>query len=259
MKKVSLLVWIGLSLNLVLVLGSWFFTVDYQEFYDELGYRDRMSLDALAVLRYYFSVSLVLQILSVIFIDKTNKFLFVLVIISCIGMLPLSIVFFVGYRLTYNDYIYRSLKKFSLNETGKLNKYLNFVTAPHFMSGVFLTAMSVYMFSNNIPLDMYVFTLGVFQITNGIRLGNRPVIALMGDNLVFTPALMSNTYIISIEHVDLVESKKGQFKIKLNLEGLEKEITFQKNMMKNNKDSDDLEQILAKIEKNNGEKQHIFL
>lgn len=33
---------------------------------------------------------------------------------------------------------------------------------------------------------------------------------------------MSNTYIISIEHVDLVESKKGKFKIKLNLEGLEK-------------------------------------
>lgn len=90
-------------------------------------------------------------------------------------------------------------------------------------------------------------------------LGPRPVIALMGDNLVFTPALMSNTYIISIEHVDLVESKKGKFKIKLNLEGLEKKITFQKNIMENDKDSSALEKILAKIEKNNGEKQHIFL
>ncbi len=70
---------------------------------------------------------------------------------------------------------------------------------------------------------------------------------------------MSNTYIISIEHVDLVESKKGKFKIKLNLEGLEKKITFQKNIMENDKDSSALEKILAKIEKNNGEKQHIFL
>lgn len=81
------------------------------------------------------------------------------------------------------------------------------------------------------PMSMLIIVVGVLNMINGIRLGPRPVIALMGDNLVFTPALMSNTYIISIEHVDLVESKKGKFKIKLNLEGLEKKITFQKNIM----------------------------
>ncbi len=259
MKSVNLLVWIGLSLNLVLVLASWFFTVDYQELYGELGYRDRMLLDAIAVLRYYFAVSLVLQILSVIFLDKANKLSFGLAIISCLGMLPLSIVFLIGYLFTYNDYVYRGLKTFSLNETGKLDTYLNFATVRYFMLGAFATVAGVFMFFTDMPMSMLIIVVGVLNMINGIRLGPRPVIALMGDNLVFTPALMSNTYIISIEHVDLVESKKGKFKIKLNLEGLEKKITFQKNIMENDKDSSALEKILAKIEKNNGEKQHIFL
>lgn len=157
--------------------------------------------------------------------------------------------FLIGYLFTYNDYVYRGLKTFSLNETGKLDTYLNFATVRYFMLGAFATVAGVFMFFTDMPMSMLIIVVGVLNMINGIRLGPRPVIALMGDNLVFTPALMSNTYIISIEHVDLVESKKGKFKIKLNLEGLEKKITFQKNIMENDKDSSALEKILAKIEK----------
>lgn len=62
-------------------------------------------------------------------------------------MLPLSIVFLIGYLFTYNDYVYRGLKTFSLNETGKLDTYLNFATVRYFMLGAFATVAGVLCFS----------------------------------------------------------------------------------------------------------------
>lgn len=98
MEKISKLAWTGLAINIILA-------AIIQLYLSQNGalssYEELLLEDFIKIVLIIFAISIPMQVISLLLLSKAPKTGRVLAFIATVLMLPLSMIFFIGYLFSY--------------------------------------------------------------------------------------------------------------------------------------------------------------
>lgn len=249
MKKFSVLIWIGLVINILMLTAAWYFSSEAKEFYDELSYSDRNFIDVVSILAILFFISIVVQVVSLLLLSRMPKTGLTLAILSSIVMLPFSIIFMAGYSFSYEKHRNKSLIILSRHDAPTLDVQLNFDFGRMAMLGLVYLIAGAVIALLGMGTGWLVTVLGVFSLCNAFRMKNYVMIGLLQDKLAITPNQFSETYLVPLSDVTLIKENKSLFKLHIKSASVDRKCTFRKSLIKQDNYQITLEDILSKIAK----------
>lgn len=247
MKKTNILIWVGLIVNFFMLGASWYFYSIYpkgSDMYYTLSFDERSIADASVFFLKPFCISIILQVISIFILASFPKVGVAFAVIGSIIMLPLSLIFLVGYFRSYSSRIFEKLTPYN-NASPKLS--LTFKTSQFYMVGILFIILGVIALFMGLPIGGVFFILGIFYLTNAIRLKNKPLIGIEEDNLILTPSLYSKTYSFPLKSVSLIKDNHRMFKLHINFSGIDKKCSYNKNVIQEGNYSKKLESIFSQI------------
>lgn len=244
MKKITLLTWVGLIVNLLTCGVLWFnFVADTDPGVD-FGSTAIWFFSAMA-----FSIALIFQAIALLLLPYSPKWGRVCAIIGVIVTVPIGLLFLIGYLSSYEKITNASFTSYSPEvespnvDDVNTSILLKFKTSQMFLSGVLVIAIGVVILVLGVGTGGILVGAGILALVNAFRLKGRVIIGLTGDKLIVTPGIYSETYTLPLKDVTIVKSKRGYIKFRMKNAGEEKVFTLRKNII----DSDDVNGSLSKI------------
>lgn len=247
--KISKVVRIGLVVNILWFSVVWYSTVMAQDVYDQLSYSERQLFEVISFLIVPFAISLTVQIISLPVLFKMPKLGLTLAIISSFLMLPVSMIFVVGYLFSYEKRRNKGLTPYIAKEGNRPDGELNFDTSKFALLGVMFIVVGLVVGFIGVSVGWIVACSGVVALSNSFRLKKHVMIGLLRDKLIITPALYAETYLVELSDVTLFKEDKKLFKVQINSAGVNRKCTVRKNMIKEENPESVLEGILSKLAK----------
>lgn len=244
MKKVNILVWLGLAANILALCLMWFVLLSTKDIYDELSYSERDVVDILSIMAVPFSVAIFIQLLSLLVLFKSPKIGLALAIIGSVIALPLSMIFAIGYLFCYEQYRNKSLDV--LNRQS-IDIGLNFKSSHFAFNGLIFITIGLFVGFIGTATGWLVVGAGIVSLCNSFRLRNRILIGVSQDKLIITPALYSDTYLVPLNDVSLIKENKRLFKLRIKSSGVDRICTFRKGMIDGSQSQITLNDILSKL------------
>lgn len=255
MKYLSVTLWFGLFLNVLFVLLIWQFSAlfpTHSEMYGTgLSYAERETIRILSTLLQPFSITIIIQMFSVLILFKFPKLGLILSILSAIIMLPLSFVFIVGYLYSYENRVNRALTPY--NNTQAPDIRILFRTNQIKAMSAFMVVAGIICLFIGVNLGGLLLIVGFVHLCNGVRLNNKFIIGLYNDNLILTPNAYANTYLIPLNAVSVIENGFSSLELSVSMPELNKKFTVKKDLLAGEDSSQVLEKIVANIPKSNVE------
>ncbi|PVZ82486.1 hypothetical protein C9426_29595 [Serratia sp. S1B] len=251
MNKFAKSVWLGLILNIVFLAIAWFIATSLP--YGRLDHSMRDLVEMMSILVIPLGIAVVIQIISLILLFKLPKFGLVLASISSLIMLPISMLFFIGYSFSYEKQVNSALTPFNQNDRNKLVNELNFKTSSFLVRGIVLVVIGV-IFSLILPSKAPGFLLisvGILLLYQAVRLKNRIMMGLLhdNDNLVITLTQFSDTYLVPLCDVTLIKENKQIVKLHIKSAGIDRKCTLAKGWIEEENYQVALDDILTKLVK----------
>lgn len=238
--KISKLVWAGLAINIavatviVLYLSQNGLVKSYEE---------ELLDEFISILLIIFAISIPMQVISLLLLSKAPKTGRVLAFIATVMMLPLSMIFFIGYLFSYEWRYNRGLTLFNASAYPPLDVSLGFNVKQFSLSGILCIVLGIVIALLGINVGWVVVVAGVVALINSFRLENRIMIGVSQDNLIITPALYAETFIMPISDVTLIQDKPQSFKLKIKSGGVDRTCTI----LKRKHQQADFGKVIAKI------------
>lgn len=252
--KISKVVWVGLIVNILWFSVVWYSTVSAQDVFDQLNYAERQLFEVLSFLLIPFAISVAVQIISLPVLFKLPKLGLTLAIISSILMLPVSMIFFIGYMFSYEKRRNNGLRPYIASESNRPDNALNFDTSKFAMQGLMFAIIGVVIGFIGVSVGWIVACSGMVALLNSFRLKKHVMIGVLQDQLIITPALYAGTYLVPLSDVTLIKEDKKLFKVQINSAGVNRQCTVRKNMIAQENYQLALDAMLAKLAKlENGE------
>ncbi|EMH4161602.1 hypothetical protein RJ498_000815 [Pluralibacter gergoviae] len=246
MKKIAPLTWVGLIVNLLVCGIMWFnFTAGTEPGFDYRS-NDIWFYSAMA-----FSVGLVLQIIALLLLSHSPKWGRVCAIIGVIIMVPIGLIFLMGYMSSYERSTTTGFTTYSQEaasadtDVEDVNTVilLKFKTSQMFLSGMLMLVIGAVILVMGTGTGGILVGVGILALINGSRLKDRVIIGIKDNMLVVTPGIYSETCILPLKDVTVVKLHKGYIKLRLKTAEQEKTFKLHKNII----DSDDVDGALDKI------------
>jgi len=244
MKRINILVWIGLVINIIMIGGASWISSSLGVFNEELNYSERELARMLSFMIVPFCTAVAVQIISLLVLFRKPKLGLALAIIGSIIMLPLSMIFIIGYQFSYER---QSNKNFELFYEQPTDIVLKFKWSQLTMQGVLFIALGVIVGILGVGIGWLVAAAGLFALCNSFRLKNRIMIGMVKDKLVLTPTIYSGTYLIPLADVFLIKEDGRLFKLHIKSATNDRKCTYRKGMIEGKVYQGLLDDIFSKI------------
>lgn len=231
MNKISKFVWIGLIINVL-----W------------LGILASIMLEAFNYLWFIiipFFIAMTFQVVSVSVLFKTSRLGLALAILGSLIMLPFSMVFFIGYLFSYENICNNGLKTYKSIDNKKPESELNFNTSKLAMRGLLFVIIGLVFIG--VFVGWLFLCLGLILILNSFRLKNTIMLGLLDNNIIVTPGMNAQTYLIPLSDVMLIKDDKKIVKLHILSAGVNRECSFRKSLIKNENNRSVLGDIISKL------------
>lgn len=248
MAKVSKLVWVGIIINIISISSMWFFSLLDQDIIDELSYDDRqiIRISSLAVIP--ITIATVIQIISIPVLFKIPRLGFILALLGSIISLPLSLVFWTGYLLSYENHYNRNYAMFKQQP---LDAFLTFNTTKLAVQGVIFTVLGLGLMIVGVENTSFFGAMttgfGIIIFYIAYRQKNKVMIGLAQDKLVLTPSMYTETYFIPLRDVSLIKDTSRLFKLRIKSTDVDRKCTFRKKFIAEDNYQETLKNILSKL------------
>jgi len=238
--KISKLVWAGLAINIAVatVIVLYLSQNGLVESYEE-----ELLDEFISILLIIFAISIPMQVISLLFLSKAPKAGRVLAFIATVLMLPLSMIFFIGYLFSYEWRYNRGLTRFNADAHPPLDVSLGFNLKQFSLSGILCIVLGIVIGLIGLNAGWVIVAAGVVALINSSRLEGRIMIGLSQDKLIITPALYAETFIIPINDVTLIQDKPQSFKLKIKSGDVDRTSTI----LKRKHQQEEFGKIIAKI------------
>ncbi len=240
MEKISKLAWTGLAINIILAAIIQFYLSQNGAL---SSYEELLLEDFIKIVLIIFAISIPMQVISLLLLSKAPKTGRVLAFIATVLMLPLSMIFFIGYLFSYEWRYNRGLTPFNAGAYPPLDVSLGFNVKQFSLSGILCIVLGIVIALLGINVGWVVVVAGVVALFNSFRLENRIMIGVSQDNLIITPALYAETFIIPISDVTLIQDKPQSFKLQIKSGGVDRTCTI----LKRKHQQPDFGKVIAKI------------
>ncbi len=273
MKKISLILWIGLLVNIFITCIAWL------NLSVAPGDYDYDSLNRLwSIILPLFIVALIMQIASIGLLFRAPKAGRIIAGIGAFFMMPIGLIFFMGYMSSYEKKSNQGMAIFPSSEeeeninteekpssntptegNGDENVETNeslklyFKTTPFFINGVVFIVLGGAIMAMGLGTGGILVGAGVLVLVNGFRLKNRIVIGLSKKELIITPGLYSETYRVPYNNVKVTHMDNRLFKLHIQTPDVDKTCTLRKAWLEGERDyvSTAMKNILSKLAEDN--------
>ncbi|MBS9435506.1 hypothetical protein [Photorhabdus hainanensis] len=247
MKKLSMVMWLGLIINLIAVGGFFYYLQLQQASPNGLDYQEQEALKEFYPIAQLIAIAIAIQMVSVLFLFVHKKLALFLAMLSGLVTLPLGCVYIIGFLMSYNNLRFAELPLFNSVNTKQLSPYLHFRQERFYIVAVILGVAAVVQFSITASMAILLVVAAIVSAFNGIRLTNRPVLGIYGDQLVITPSLFSKTYQVGCEQVAM--EKKGEKTISfiIQTDSLKETVNIKRDLIRTTDDHADIEEIEKRL------------
>ncbi|EYU14886.1 hypothetical protein [Photorhabdus aegyptia] len=247
MKKLSIILWLGLIIDLIAIGGFFYYLQLQQATQNGLNYQDQETLKELYPIAQLIAIAIAIQMVSVLFLFVHKKLALFLAMLSGLITLPLGCVYIIGFLMSYNNLRFAELPLFNSVNKKQLSPCLHFRQERFYIVAVILGVAAVVQFSITASMAILLVVAAIVSAFNGIRLTNRPVLGIYGDQLVITPSLFSKTYQVGCEQVAM--KKKGEKTISfiIQTDSLKETVNIKRDLIRTTDDHADIEEIEKKL------------
>ncbi|WP_154754602.1 hypothetical protein [Erwinia sorbitola] len=243
-KEINIITWVGLLINIILFGFFWFLSFYYEIMINELYLSEHQLPRIFSVIYIPFGIAVAVQFISLMILFKFPKSGRALAVISSMVMLPLSLVFLIGYMFSYEKHCSENLAVYNKQPA---DIGLIFKSSSALMQGVLFIALGLFVIFLGLGAGGLVAGVGVLSLCHSFHLKNRTMIGMMQGNLILTPGIYSDTYIIPLADVTLIKEDDRLFKLHIRSAGVDRKCTFRKGMIESEKYQEPLKEILSKI------------
>ncbi len=162
--------------------------------------------------------------------------------------LPLGCMYVIGFLMSYNNFRFAELQTFNSVNRKQLSPYLCFRQERFYITTVILGVAAVVQFSITASMGILLVVAAIASAFNGIRLTNRPVLGIYGDQLVITPSLFSKTYQVNSKQVTMKKKGENTISLIIQTDSLKETVNIKRNLIKTTDDAgiDEIEKKLTK-------------
>lgn len=213
MEKRHIAVWIGLVLNLIFLGIISYIPSALEPYRDQLDYQTQQLIEVLPYVKILMTGGMAAQLVSLAFLRNQPKLGMVLAMIGGIIFIPLGFIFIVGYLYDYNRVVYRSLKtvpklaQLPFEVLLKFNKQRQISMAA--LYGVLGVALLVF----GMDIGGIMVAVAVVLVINARRIQYYPMLAVVGDNLLFTPGQYAVCYEAPLSAFTVITDNRSVLKL----------------------------------------------
>ncbi|KEY57165.1 hypothetical protein [Serratia sp. DD3] len=253
MKKISKIVWFGLLLNAALVTFLWLLSsfvgsgLNYGDY--DLTYSEIKSLNIMSYMALPFTIAFLIQLISLPILFKLPKLGLVLAFVGGLVMIPLGLVFLVGFMLSYEKCINNNLVIFSKDIANDVSLAFHYKVASLAIQSIVFIILGVFVCSLGVQTGWLVIGAGLASLFLSFRLKGRIVIGLSQDQLIVTPANYAETYLVPLADVTLIEENEKLFKLHIKSSGVDRKCTLRYASIIEQDYQEGVKKILAKLNK----------
>lgn len=238
--------WFGFALNIIALIAPLLY-LKYQSgsnaFYHYL-------YDFLSVMLVPILLSLLSQSFSFIFLSRLPKVGLTFAILGSVLMLPISIIFLVGYLFSYEQIRNKGLALFPHPKTGRSYKGTLRYRASYFtLRGVLFLLVGALLLTIAPPVAGIIMGTAVLLLAISSRLEGTIMLAINNNNLIITPSLFSASYLVPLPNIYLAGETNNAFKLSIKVDNYQRTITFVKSMIEQEGQQKKLAQLFSVIGK----------
>ncbi|ELY3086190.1 hypothetical protein SME02_003218 [Klebsiella aerogenes] len=249
MNKIHRLTLIGIIINLAMFL---LVLNEVNSLSDYYGYDRTLRLikDLVTTL---IPLAIVAQVVSVLLLPKAPRVGIVFAYLGGITMVPIGLVFLIGYLFSYERYcnanldVYNPEAAVDISKPEDKNYKLTCDTSRFVPTGAIALCMGVIVLVMGVGIGYLLVAVGVINIWNGVRLKERVMIGLSGDKLIVKPKLYSDTFIVPLSEVVLTDKGVNNDKVSLKFLRTGRAFDVRKKMLAGENIDESLEYIISKI------------
>ncbi|ETS30721.1 hypothetical protein BB987_01300 [Photorhabdus temperata] len=197
MKKLSMVLWLGLIIDLIAIGGFFYYLQLQQATPNGLDYQEQEAFKELYPITQLIAIAIAIQVVSVLLFFVHKKLALFLAMLSGFIMLPVGCVYIIGFLMSYNKLRFAELQLFNSANKKQLSPYLHFRQERFYIVAVILGVAAVVqfsIFSITASMGVLLVVAAIVSAVNGILLAFRPVLGIYENQLVITPSIFSKTY-----------------------------------------------------------------
>ncbi|ENZ8427121.1 TPA: hypothetical protein N3282_001192 [Klebsiella aerogenes] len=249
MNKIHRLTLIGIIINLAMFL---LVLNEVNSLSDYYGYDRTLRLikDLVTIV---LPLAIVVQVVSVFLLPKVPRVGIVFAYIGGIAMVPIGLLFLIGYLFSYERYcnanldVYNPEAEVDISKPEDKNYKLTCDTSRFAPTGAIALCMGVIVLVMGVGIGYLLVAVGILNIWNGVRLKERVMIGLSGDKLIVKPKLYSDTFIVPLNEIVLTGKGVTNDTVSLKFLRTGRAFSVRKKMLAGENIDESLEYIISKI------------
>ncbi|MCC8457438.1 hypothetical protein [Photorhabdus aegyptia] len=240
MKKLNMVLWLGLIIDLIAIGGFFYYLQLQQASPNGLDYQEQEALKEFYPIAQLIAIAIAIQMVSVLFLFVHKKLALFLAMLSGLITLPLGCVYIIGFLMSYNNLRFAELPLFNSVNKKQLSPYLHFRQERFYIVAVILGVAAIIQLSAEVsmgyigyeaPMGKVLAGAAIVSAFNGIRLAFRPVLGIYGNQLVITPSAFSKTYQVGCEQVIMKEKGKNIISFVIQTNSLKEIVNINRNLI----------------------------
>ncbi|HHO3376668.1 TPA: hypothetical protein ACRRWQ_000456 [Morganella morganii] len=248
MEKRHIAVWIGLVLNLIFLGIISYIPSALEPYRDELDYQMQQMIEVLPYVKILMTGGMAAQLASLAFLRNQPKLGLVLAMIGGIIFIPLGFVFIVGYLYDYNRVVYRSLKTVPKLAQLPFEVLLKFNKQRQISMAVLYGILGVALLVFGMDIGGIMVAVAIVLVINARRIQYYPMLAIVGDNLLFTPGQYAVCYEAPLSDFTVMANSRSVLKLHIKTGELNRIFRIAKADLAED-ENNTLDKILARLER----------
>ncbi|MCU6273161.1 hypothetical protein KWI08_04420 [Morganella morganii] len=248
MEKRHIAVWIGLVLNLVFLGIISYIPAALEPYRDELDYQMQQLIEVLPYVKILMTGGIAAQLLSLAFLRNQPKAGLVFAMIGGIIFIPLGFIFIVGYLYDYSRVIYRSLKTVPKLAQLPFEVLLKFNKQRQINMVMLYGAIGVVLLVMGMDIGGIMVAMSIVLLINARRIQYYPMLAIVGDNLLFTPGQYAVCYEAPLSAFTVMTNSRSVLKLHIKTGELNRVFRIAKSDLAED-ENNTLDKILARLER----------
>lgn len=248
MEKRHIAVWIGLVLNLIFLGIISYIPSALEPYRDQLDYQMQQLIEVLPYVKILMTGGMAAQLASLAFLRNQPKLGLVLAMIGGIIFIPLGFVFIVGYLYDYNRVVYRSLKTVPKLAQLPFEVLLKFNKQRQISMAVLYGILGVALLVFGMDIGGIMVAVAIVLVINARRIQYYPMLAIVGDNLLFTPGQYAVCYEAPLSAFTVITDNRAELKLHIRTAELDRTFRIAKaDLLQDEQNT--LDKILARLKR----------
>ncbi|HCU0877687.1 hypothetical protein [Morganella morganii] len=248
MEKRHIAVWIGLVLNLIFLGIISYIPSALEPYRDELDYQMQQLIEVLPYVKILMTGGMAAQLASLAFLRNQPKLGLVLAMIGGIIFIPLGFIFIVGYLYDYNRVVYRSLKTVPKLAQLPFEVLLKFNKQRQISMAVLYGILGVALLVFGMDIGGIMVAVAIVLVINARRIQYYPMLAIAGDNLLFTPGQYAVCYEAPLSAFTVITDNRSVLKLHIRTAELDRTFRIAKaDLLQDEQNT--LDKILARLKR----------